>query len=165
MSTRGSFYLTLILSNHLQLSTIQSYLYILTAILLGVVVILLPPETALLIGGLAAILAVSLMNPVIALSVMLVVAPLRTLIATEAAFRLPLDVGQIAFLGLVGVFLIHIVVDRISIRIPSSVNLISRPFRLCCSRWVNCILCSLYRCLADRMDEVAGCNCIGATHV
>lgn len=42
-----------------------------------------------------------IMNPLAAFTVMLILAPLRTLVETESPFRLPLDIGQISFLALV----------------------------------------------------------------
>ncbi len=46
-------------------------------------------------------------TPLSALGVLLIVAPLRALIATEAAVQLPLDVGQIALIALIGFWLVN----------------------------------------------------------
>jgi putative inorganic carbon (hco3(-)) transporter len=40
-------------------------------------------------------------TPLAAVTILLILAPMRTLIATEAAFQLPLDIGQLALIGLV----------------------------------------------------------------
>jgi O-antigen ligase len=49
----------------------------------------------------------ALITPLAALVVLLILAPMRTLIATEAAFQLPLDIGQIAFAGVLATWLIY----------------------------------------------------------
>ncbi|MEL6308651.1 MAG: O-antigen ligase family protein [Chloroflexota bacterium] len=56
-------------------------------------------------------LAISL-SPISALALMLCVAPLRTLITTESALQLPLDVGQIAFVVFVFVWWIHRIIRK-----------------------------------------------------
>ena len=69
------------------------------AVLSGILAAFLPVlVTAGLLAG-AALLVVILVEPVLALILMLSLAPLKTLIATEAPIALPLDVGQMG-LGL-----------------------------------------------------------------
>ena len=53
----------------------------------------------LLIG---ALLLLALITPLSAFAIMLILAPLRTLIATESPIQLPLDIGQISFVVLIG---------------------------------------------------------------
>jgi len=67
------------------------------ALLLGVLAARAP--LALVGGGLAlaALLIVTLAEPALAVVLMLCLAPLKTLIDTEAPVRLPVDVGQISF--------------------------------------------------------------------
>lgn len=49
----------------------------------------------------------ALITPLAALVVMLVLAPLRTLIATEAPVQLPLDIGQLSLAGLLAFWLLY----------------------------------------------------------
>src|SRR5690606_383488 len=49
----------------------------------------------------------ALITPLAALVVMLVLAPLRTLIATEAPVQLPLDIGQLSLVGLLAFWLLY----------------------------------------------------------
>ena len=72
------------------------------AVLLGILVARLPVMVA---GGgvvVTALLVAILIEPALALLLMLCVAPLKTLIATEAPLALPVDVGQITFVLAVG---------------------------------------------------------------
>ncbi len=59
-----------------------------------------------------AIMLLALVTPIAALALLLVVAPLRTLIATEASYPLPLDVGQIALVFALGVWLLNQLIQR-----------------------------------------------------
>lgn len=58
-----------------------------------------PPTLVVIIGVFGAILLAAALTPIAPLVALLVLAPMRTLIATEAPFQLPLDIGQI-LLGL-----------------------------------------------------------------
>lgn len=69
-------------------------------ILLGYITALLPIPMLIILGVLGALGGFAFVSPLAALSAMLILAPLRTLIATESRFVLPLDIGQFAFLGL-----------------------------------------------------------------
>ncbi|MBN1679048.1 MAG: O-antigen ligase family protein [Anaerolineae bacterium] len=88
------------------------------AVLLGIVIAQAP---VFLVGGglaLAALGLVILIEPVLGLVLMLSVAPLKTLIATEASLPLPVDVGQLC-LGLVtGAWLIWRVTRQRYTRLP-----------------------------------------------
>ena len=57
-------------------------------------------------------LIAALASPTAMLVVLLVLAPLRALIATESAIDLPLDIGQILFVFYVGVWLAHRIARR-----------------------------------------------------
>jgi putative inorganic carbon (hco3(-)) transporter len=64
------------------------------------------PLGVLAIGlGLACFGLLALITPLAALAILLILAPLRVLIATESSVRLPLDIGQIALLALVGAWI------------------------------------------------------------
>ena len=64
-----------------------------------------PEITVLTLAGFCLISAI--VSPAAMLVVLLVLAPLRTLIATESAIDLPLDIGQILFFIYMGVWLAH----------------------------------------------------------
>ncbi|MCZ7539076.1 MAG: O-antigen ligase family protein [Anaerolineae bacterium] len=90
------------------------------AIVAGVLAAQLPLAVALaLIGGLT-VGAALLIEPALSVLLMLAVAPLKTLIATESPLPLPLDVGQIAFAGAVFVWGLWRVTARRGIRLPRS---------------------------------------------
>lgn len=64
------------------------------------------PLGALAVGfGLACFALLALITPLSALAILVILAPLRALIATESPVQLPLDIGQIALLALVGAWL------------------------------------------------------------
>lgn len=65
--------------------------------------------TALILGT---VVSLSLMTPLVGLSVLLVLAPLRTLVATEANYPLPVDVGLILYAVFVILQLIHTALQR-----------------------------------------------------
>lgn len=69
------------------------------------------PYPPLLIGGIAiGLILLSLVTPYVALMALLVLAPMRTLITTEAQFQLPLDIGQFALLGLILAYVVYQIV-------------------------------------------------------
>ncbi len=82
------------------------------AIACGALVALLPVKMAGAVLVLAAFGIVFLVEPALALVLMLVVAPLKTLMATEGALPLPADVGQLSFVLTVGVWALW----RVSVR-------------------------------------------------
>ncbi|MBZ0293715.1 MAG: O-antigen ligase family protein [Anaerolineae bacterium] len=77
---------------------------------LGLIVALQPPALVLVIGIVGAILLAAMITPLAPLVALLILAPMRTLIATEAAFQLPLDIGQITLVLLLGSWLLYHVV-------------------------------------------------------
>ncbi|MBP8973954.1 MAG: O-antigen ligase family protein [Anaerolineae bacterium] len=95
-------------------------LWVGAAILAGLVAAQLPLAIALaLIGGLA-VGTVLLIEPSLSVILMLAVAPLKTLIATESPLPLPLDVGQIAFAAVVFVWGLWRVTARRNVPLPRS---------------------------------------------
>jgi len=84
------------------------------AILIGLAAGLLSPLWALFLLGLLIAAPLFAISPLAALGAMLILAPLRTLVSTEAAFKPPLDSGQITFL----LYLASWAVDRITHRQP-----------------------------------------------
>jgi len=81
--------------------------------LLGLLGALLPIEISLVIFGAAGYLLLAGVTPIAPLTVMLIVAPLRTLFATEAPFQLPLDIGQLALAGTVFFVLLYVSTRRL----------------------------------------------------
>ncbi len=84
----------------------------LVALAIALLVMLLPVHVsavAICFIGLSVTIVIS---PTVAVALMLVFAPLRTLVATEAALPLPLDVGQITFIGVIAVWLSLILVKK-----------------------------------------------------
>ncbi len=95
-----------------RLSRLYGWLLTPVAALAGLLVALQPPAVSLAALSAAAIGLFALVTPIAALALLLVVAPLRTLIATEAQVPLPLDVGQLALVFTLGVWLAHRLVVR-----------------------------------------------------
>ncbi|MEO8397889.1 MAG: O-antigen ligase family protein [Chloroflexota bacterium] len=71
-----------------------------------------PPAITFAAIALAAFALLGMITPLSALAVLLILAPMRTLIETEAPRALPLDIGQLTLLALVGFWLIHSIVKR-----------------------------------------------------
>jgi O-antigen ligase len=84
------------------------------AALAGLLIAVLPPATSALLIGLVLIGLLMLIEPALALVVMLCVAPLKTLIETEGGLTLPfgLDIGQFALIVAVGVWITRKAADR-----------------------------------------------------
>lgn len=76
------------------------WLSLLIAALFGLVAALAPVNITFSLGILTAFGLTVLITPWAALMMLIILSPLKVLIATESAFQLPLDVGQLAFLGL-----------------------------------------------------------------
>ena len=68
---------------------------VILAVISGIAIIWLPIEVVLLSICAVVLLVMTIHTPHILLIALLVLAPLRTLIATESAISLPLDIGQI----------------------------------------------------------------------
>lgn len=83
-----------------------------SALVLGGLIAILPIEMAGLLIVLGAIGILSVITPFSALAFTLIVAPLRTLIQTESAINLPLDVGQLGFIFFVGAWVVHRVIYK-----------------------------------------------------
>ncbi len=86
----------------------------LAALASGLTLVVLPVEWSALLFVVVAFAILSAITPFAALTIMLVLAPLRTLIATESTIQLPLDIGQIAFV----VFIAAIIMQRIVTKRP-----------------------------------------------
>lgn len=80
---------------------IKQGLWILLAVLAGIVIATQPIYLALLVIGFVLLVITSAFTPLATLSVLLILAPLRTLVATEAAISMPFDIGQLMFVAFV----------------------------------------------------------------
>lgn len=74
---------------------------------MGIVALTQPIPIVVIVGVTALLLLLSLLHPLVALVGLLILGPLRVLISTEAAFQLPLDIGQIALITFLSVWVIH----------------------------------------------------------
>ena len=92
-------------------------LWALTALALAFVIVLFPPQLAAACIGAISVGVLLLLSPLTAFALLLALAPLRTLVATESAFNLPLDLGQITFILLVGIWCTGVAVNHQRIRI------------------------------------------------
>lgn len=91
------------------------------ALLLGLFVGTQPLPVAVVAGTLLALGLLSLLTPLAALMGLLILAPARTLIATEAAFQLPLDIGQLALLVFIAFMGLHrVILPRAPLRLHKS---------------------------------------------
>ncbi|MCC6613328.1 MAG: O-antigen ligase family protein [Anaerolineae bacterium] len=94
-------------------SWFRPLIWLALAVLAGLIVAALPLTTAILLLGGAALVIAALAHPAALLAILLVLAPMRTLIATEfprvtgGPWPLPLDVGQILAFALVASWLVH----------------------------------------------------------
>lgn len=76
-------------------------------------------------------LIAALASPTAMLLVLLTLAPLRTLIATESALDLPLDIGQILFALYLGTWLAHCIAARKAVFDPQRNTVLSALLCLC----------------------------------
>jgi len=99
----------LISHNRLPVSNLNvtTFLWIVVAIMLGGIAAFASPGFALLMLGIPPILILTTSTPIVLLVLLLVLAPLRTLIATEFPIPMPLDIGQILLLLVVFGWLLH----------------------------------------------------------
>ncbi len=79
---------------------IQPLLWAVAASGLGLLVATQPTPIVIIMMMVMAFAVLALITPLTALVVLLILAPLRTLIATEARFQLPLDIGQLSLVSL-----------------------------------------------------------------
>jgi len=101
------------ITSTLRFSSTATYLVIAT--ILSIAIVALPIET-LLIGFVSlSLIALAILHPLSALTMMLVVAPLRALLAAHSEVNLPLDIGQFAFIAMLGVVAMYRMANRESL--------------------------------------------------
>ncbi len=95
------------MSSHLALyiKIFQQTFFITISALLGIIIALSSPIATLLVFGGAMLAILTLSTPYVAIGIMLILAPLRTLFTTESTLQLPLDIGQIASLIFLGAWI------------------------------------------------------------
>ncbi|MBE2182340.1 MAG: O-antigen ligase family protein [Anaerolineae bacterium] len=79
--------------------------WVLAALAAGLAAGVLAPEFFAILCVVMAVGLCALASPLAVVALMLVIAPLRTLIATESAIQLPLDIGQLTFILAVGAWM------------------------------------------------------------
>jgi O-antigen ligase len=87
--------------------TVARLPWLAAAICAGILAGALPAQIAIIGFGIAAILLCAAITPLATLVALVILAPLRALIATEAPNQLPLDIGQLSLLLLVLVWLAY----------------------------------------------------------
>ena len=97
---------------------LRTPIWFILATAVGLLAATQPPAITFAALALGAFALLDLITPLSALAVLLMLAPMRTLIETEAPRSLPLDIGQITLIGLVGFWLIESVTRRRSLPRP-----------------------------------------------
>lgn len=114
----------------------------------------LPPDYGLLILGGTALFVLSLIDLRVAVTATLILAPMKALIETESALRLPLDIGQIAFAFTVGLWLLkqiaesrRVVLPRLSVLLPLAAFIFAAALSLLTADSVSATLNELIKWL------------------
>ncbi|MBL8145002.1 MAG: hypothetical protein JNL34_01340, partial [Anaerolineae bacterium] len=84
-----------------------SSLWLGAGIVAGLGLAMLPPAIGLAVLALAALALTPFITPLAPLAALLVLAPLRALVATEAPGQMPLDFGQLGFAVTLGTWLLY----------------------------------------------------------
>ncbi|MFW5709375.1 MAG: O-antigen ligase family protein [Chloroflexota bacterium] len=79
---------------------------------MGLVVATQPPIVTTILFAFVSLLVLTFISPIVALGALLILSPLRTLIATELPVQLPFDIGQITLAVFVIVWLIFNIAQR-----------------------------------------------------
>ena len=93
-------------------------IWLVLAVLVGLLAATQPPAVTAGLLAVAAFALLGTITPLSALVAMLVFAPLRNLIATEAPGSLPFDVGQIGLLAVVGFWGMHSIIRKRTLPLP-----------------------------------------------
>jgi putative inorganic carbon (hco3(-)) transporter len=81
--------------------------WIIAAVAAGLFIATQPVSIVVAAIGIVVFMILTMITPMAALTIMLILSPLRVLIATESPVQLPLDIGQILLTLLLGLWLIH----------------------------------------------------------
>lgn len=103
------------------LGVIQRYKYnfgwLVAALVTGFSLIFLNEFVLVWLMGIVAVVTLTVAHPLASLTVLMILAPLRTLIATESSIQLPLDIGQILFIVFLLSYAIYTLRERPRIRL------------------------------------------------
>lgn len=91
---------------------LPAWVWLTAAVISGLLIAALPLAATLSLIGMAFLFIVLFIEPALALVVMVCVAPLKTLIETEAGFNLPADPGQLALVAAIGIWGMRKIADR-----------------------------------------------------
>ena len=87
------------------------------AVGVGVIIATQPLTTSILLLGVLSLVGLSFITPLLPIIALLIIAPLRTLVATETSINLPLDPGQLMVVFVAGTWAIwHIAIQRNTLR-------------------------------------------------
>lgn len=101
------------LNRHPRLAlTLREILFGMAAALIGVVMAALPTHLAVGLLGAVVLGAGMILSPLVGLVLMLVLSPMRTLIETEAAFRLPLEIGRLTIILFTAGWVLHRILHK-----------------------------------------------------
>jgi putative inorganic carbon (hco3(-)) transporter len=75
--------------------------WLIAASLGGIFIATQSPGMIIIVASVIAFAVLATISPLAAIIILLILAPMRTLIATEAVLQLPVDIGQIALIGLI----------------------------------------------------------------
>ena len=78
----------------------------------GLIIATQSPAIIIITASIIIFTILAAITPLAAVTILLVLAPMRTLIATEASFQMPLDIGQIALIGLITAWFSQRIVRR-----------------------------------------------------
>ncbi|MDK3161541.1 O-antigen ligase family protein [Kamptonema cortianum] len=97
-----------------------SAFFVIAALLLGITIAFARLEVALFLLVVSGASLLFLIAPLSAIGFLVLLAPLRTLIATESALRMPLDIGQLLLIVALGVWALHRILWQRSFRLAFS---------------------------------------------
>jgi putative inorganic carbon (hco3(-)) transporter len=98
--------------NRFHLSLLPASVWLLTTIILGLLTATQPLDVLIISLAIVALALMAAISPFTMLMALLILAPLRTLIATEAPQQLPFDIGQMALIGLLISWFFHRILHK-----------------------------------------------------
>lgn len=82
-------------------------LWLIVALLLGMLIATQTLGVVIIVVCVVTFVVLATISPLAAIMILLILAPMRTLIATEATLQLPLDIGQFALIGFIIAWVSH----------------------------------------------------------
>ena len=111
---------------------LKQLIWVMLAVFLGLLLATQPPTIAFLVLVVGFVIVATLFTPLTTLALLLMLAPLRTLIATEATWPLPFDIGQLLFVVFVLTWGLHHIVHRHRLLIEVDELPIALPILIFC---------------------------------